>query len=624
MTGTLRLAVAVVLLAAGTRPDPLPAQSCPEASPAAAEELAHKYAPMLRFGPEERYFPTIPFFLAFVGAGLRDSATIAPLGPGGRISWDSLDQRYQAEVRNVRSQGPRARPTRAAVFYQVRCLVGKQNKQLWGFLRNDPQAYHRLGLDTLYSLGLRNATFSVVVYYFYYVRDAGLEGHAHDIERVAVFTPRAPNLRIAGLADSLRIIVGTGHSATTPNNVLVVLGREAQEFKSPSVLVELGGHSSAADRDDNGGFQLGQDVNWNLSSNVWGTRDAQAISGLGFLGRYQEWMTLPRPEDATVSLNFDPGPRNQADQVSHEKDRRQAMGYRDSLFGQKAPPGPALPPPSPATTVGYALLPVETFRALGGVVDSLHRESSPAIRARLVSRARDIVDGDIAPRLNLSWRFQGFAGADDDRVASSLRVMKRWGDPLESSAKQSHPIIWQHPGYHKSPVDLLKRRLYRPTTTGMQNLGDYLSLLSIGYGEYLGRRASQIQLGITIPVFLKTLALPGVLETSFGKYDNRVLHQDSVKSRLSVGLLYERHYRAILSWWGKAEFVNQRRSVEGDSLASNLSLGAGVSLMPLFFIPDRLPFFAERLRLRLGVRVDTRHWQPSVRRFEVQTLLYVR
>jgi hypothetical protein len=115
-----------------------------------------------------------------------------------------------------------------------------------------------------------------------------------------------------------------------------------------------------------------------------------------------------------------------------------------------------------------------------------------------------------------------------------------------------------------------------------------------------------------------------VLEASFGKYDNRVLHRDSVKSRLSLGLLYERHYRAMLSWWAKAEFVNRRRAVEADSLASNFSLGAGVSLMPLFFIPDRLPFVAERLRIRLGVRVDTRHWQPSIKRFEVQTLLYVR
>ena len=217
------------------------------------DELARTFAPILRFGPGERYFPTVPFFAAFDtiggGQGLQDRARVAPTGPSGRISWDSIDAAYRKRVTRAAWSPMTFVPTEAAVFYRVRCLVGKQNKQLWGFLRNDPQAWERSGLDTLYALGLQKAEFAVVEYYLYYVRDVGLEGHPQDIERILVFLPRSVEvtapLRVAGedvgeppggsqpgFADSLRILVGTGHSSTTPNNVLVLLNGQASTLRS--------------------------------------------------------------------------------------------------------------------------------------------------------------------------------------------------------------------------------------------------------------------------------------------------------------------------------------------------------------------------------------------------------
>ena len=58
--------------------------------------------------------------------------------------------------------------------------------------------------------------------------------------------------------------------------------------------MELGGHSSAPDRNGDGRFSPGFDANWRAEK-LWGTRDIQAATGMGALGDYKVWMTFPRP-----------------------------------------------------------------------------------------------------------------------------------------------------------------------------------------------------------------------------------------------------------------------------------------------------------------------------------------
>ena len=181
----------------------LRAQECPDSSPPISGALGRTYAPVLYFAPGERYFPTLPFFGAFdtVGGtrGLLDKTRIIPTTGDGKpassgdtlapqVSFDAMDSVYKTRVHE--SQPLLYLPEASAVFYRVRCVRGKENKQLWGFLKNDPQAWHRTGLDSLFKCGLRDAQFSLVEYWLYYVRDAGLEGHPHDLERIDVFLPR--------------------------------------------------------------------------------------------------------------------------------------------------------------------------------------------------------------------------------------------------------------------------------------------------------------------------------------------------------------------------------------------------------------------------------------------------
>ena len=436
--GLARLWWLAVLLAAAP---PLHAQSCPSAGDVAADSLARRYAPVLRFGPGERYFPTVPFFPAFdtIGGpgGFTDPARAAPLGKGGHISWDSLDAAYRKRVLSPDTRVTTFVPRNAAVFYRVRCLEGKQNKQVWGFLRNDPQSWSRSGLDTLYALGLRDAEFAVVEYYLYYMRDVGLEGHAHDIERILVFAPwridrkesieRGGKSQIAaeagsqeGLTDSLRLLVGTGHSATTPNNILVLVNGEAATFSIPSVLIELGGHSAAPDPNRDNEFSPGLDINWNVGENIWGTRDAQAISGLGFFGRYQSWMTLPRHPGASVAMRvYSP---QDAPALERALDSVTAPGVQ-----QTADHPPVHRPDSVehrrSDLALYNLVPVRLFQQL----DQLVATFDTTVAGGDVARADSIVhlvNDSIRPRLRPGWDFGGLADTSYPAVAAAVALMR--------------------------------------------------------------------------------------------------------------------------------------------------------------------------------------------------------
>jgi hypothetical protein len=311
--------------------------------------LAKRFAPILRFAPGERYFPTLPFFTAFdpdsfVVARLSDSTQeryrawvrppiesnlkyLSPQGvpppdtlllrPQQLVSLSFLRDRYLERLSQAAQGSPHeVKPPHPVVLYRVCDLAdrgaspdgkhgwGGQARVLWSYLRSDPQSWDRFGLDTLSAVVdgrpvlLKTVDeFRVVQYYFYYMADWGLQGHAEDIEFVFVFVPRN-----AAIARRFRIVVGAGHDPPAPNNVMVFLGPEADRTKhlNQNVLVELGGHSSAPDLPPFGQFSAGLDVNWHIDD-VWGTRDEQASGGISFAGRYEGVMTYPRdPQDAVT------------------------------------------------------------------------------------------------------------------------------------------------------------------------------------------------------------------------------------------------------------------------------------------------------------------------------------
>ncbi len=316
--------------------------------------LARTYAPILRFAPSERYFPTIPFWTAFLDtagaltplpsrqqrARLGDEKSRLPLVSAVREAYD--------DALNLSARPYELKLPLPVVFYRVCDLMEvdtaadalgrtrssasraqenerrwrKKSDHLWSYLRSDEQAWHRFGLegartsdttlteaDTSYGVTQLPAVtrsdslirfirhFHVIQYFVYYLQDWGLMGHSEDIEYAFVFVPADSTA-----AKSFRVVVGAGHDPPAPNNVLVMAARDASKrrYYHPNILVELGGHSSAPDMPPFGQFSAGLDVNWHIDD-LWGTRDEQAMAGLSFSGRYEGTMTFPRdPEDAVT------------------------------------------------------------------------------------------------------------------------------------------------------------------------------------------------------------------------------------------------------------------------------------------------------------------------------------
>jgi hypothetical protein len=608
--------------------------ACADAEADAAQELAHQFAPLLEFGPGERYFPTIPFFTAFRGRGLWGPSTAAPGGAAGRVSWDSLDLAYRDEV--FRQPGAAdsvspVKPRRAAVFYRVRCLEGDDNRRLWLFLKNDPQAWRRLGLDALYRAGLRDAQFTAVEYFLYYVRDVGLDGHAHDTERILVFIPRDPlparrddmspaqTQQVFHLRDSLRVIVGTGHSPTTPNNVLVLVGADAAALWFPHALVELGGHSSAPDRDADAEFHPGADINWNLTGPIWGTRDVQAVSGLGYFGAYKEWMTLPRRPGTAVVAEPHFADDQPLEQQEHRRKMAEVKEQRQEQLGRR------LAPEHPGNRADYALLPVAPFERLAALARV--RDSAGSPPDSIVRQAIRLVREEIAPRLRHDWEFEPWPD-DPTVVARALGAIRLWSRPLHSSVKQGHTSIWRHPEFHASPVATLKAHLFRPTLGAIETPLDAARLLVGGIGTDLGRGVRNLQVGMVVPVFLNLAAIPGVLEIAVGANQREGAGGLEHRNKGSVSLVYDRHYKQTASYFFGIDWMDDRRLVYDDPRAGNVAFVAGISLMPLFPKPDLAggvsSFLSTRLRIRLGLQVWKQDWQPHLGRLELRTLLYAR
>jgi hypothetical protein len=172
--------------------------------------LASRYAPILRFAPGERFFPTLPFYSAFDSSSKsvpldtlmdwvlpmqsmrldraayawslvgKDRSTLIHRRVWHGTTWDrrpslsSLQKKYLGSLRKAGVQSPR--PI-AAVLYRVCDLtVGSrahghrlvlsmlgaaqevpdsegqnQLSDVWRYLKGDEQAWHRSGLDTLVS-----------------------------------------------------------------------------------------------------------------------------------------------------------------------------------------------------------------------------------------------------------------------------------------------------------------------------------------------------------------------------------------------------------------------------------------------------------------------------------------
>ena len=133
-------------------------------------------------------------------------------------------------------------------------------------------------------------------YYFYYFRDYGIGCHSNDLESARLtlrLTPLDSEDDEPLFAVALTSIVGAAHGSPWFENRLDLTQLDVDDVSlPPTLLVEEGKHAVAPDRNADGWYTPGYDVN-QRPNDAWGIRD---VAGSGYVwgSEYQAHMTKPR------------------------------------------------------------------------------------------------------------------------------------------------------------------------------------------------------------------------------------------------------------------------------------------------------------------------------------------
>jgi hypothetical protein len=264
---------------------------CDTADSVAVETLARHAAPILWFSPDEP-------LLSRPQMG-RSSAT----APARRIS---IPQALGV-VDPLLDPDPEA-VDRATVYWQLESMLTRPGQQT--AVREAYQA------GRLLASGLQRVS---IGYSFYYRRDEGLNPHYNDLEGIQIqvhFEPE-PGTGARHRATVARV-TGLAHGSELVANILQVSRTLRHPTGAPDVtlpitiLVEEGKHASSPDRNADGSYTPGYDVNIK-TPDAWGVRD---VFGSGVVAsRYAESMTKPRrpwdrvgPDPASFQAGGHPAP----------------------------------------------------------------------------------------------------------------------------------------------------------------------------------------------------------------------------------------------------------------------------------------------------------------------------
>ena len=167
----------------------------------------------------------------------------------------------------------------AVVYYQVTELVHR-GAELTRPEEEDPEAFSKI--DNF-----------ILKYFFYYPEDFGLGGHHHDLEAVEfhLFLERRDGCYRVRMQSAEAL----AHGSRWYSNLLEI--RSDTRFPL-TVFVEEGKHGSAFDRNVDGQFTRGYDVNRQVND-AWGVRDIMG-AGVMLSSAYNPEMTKPRAYEYRV------------------------------------------------------------------------------------------------------------------------------------------------------------------------------------------------------------------------------------------------------------------------------------------------------------------------------------
>ena len=222
------------------------------------QDLALAVAPALWFSPNEPLF-----------------------GPGGNIEDAVIPARLPGSGASS-EQRSRASAASRVVYYRISAV------RLRNRIQESPvtlqSGRRRSSQDTGFDQVPLALVSSVrILYLMYYPEDVGFRGHSHDLEAVAITLTITPVSAASGTCYTTRIsqITGGAHGVDWYTNTLTI-GESPHDgvILPPHILVEEGKHASAPDRNADGVFTPGIDVNRDVND-AWGVRDTMRPSFMG-------------------------------------------------------------------------------------------------------------------------------------------------------------------------------------------------------------------------------------------------------------------------------------------------------------------------------------------------------
>jgi len=244
-------------------------------------------------------------------------------------------------------------------------------------------------------------------FFFYYPSEEGLGGHTHDVEsvemKIAIY--RQPDCDECRYGMAIGLVNAKAHGIRWYDNTL---DTDRYTRFPMHILVEEGKHASCTDKNGDGRYTPGYDVN-NRVNDAWGIRDVMRTGAL-FTGGFQGWFAKNRvPEDRV----FPPLPADSRARKRHEVDGVYAPGYQQYELR-----------PFPELAVAEASGDPSIIR----FVDKGHPDWPDAQEAQTMDELTKWVDSeDFVNSLSFALRYDGDLGIS---FVFPLLILKNVNEPI--------------------------------------------------------------------------------------------------------------------------------------------------------------------------------------------------
>jgi len=236
------------------------------------KKLAEKYAPILCFHKDEKYYPCSPLFWLENGEYDNNRQNFEK----GILALTPEERKNKYD--ELRKDGKHLQ--KAKIYYNVYQIKrGSKEYILLSKYIDDIDSHSKI---------------YVIEYWFYYIYNEYHIGykilkfkqnHFHDMEHV--FFIVAENEKVAGdeqdniKSDNILLVVANAHEDSTPNNIIILKATEHTPQSNIDIIVEKGSHASCPDIDGDGFVVACIDINDKRFNRIeWGIRDhGQPFSG---------------------------------------------------------------------------------------------------------------------------------------------------------------------------------------------------------------------------------------------------------------------------------------------------------------------------------------------------------